>query len=107
LGGAVGAGCVTVSLRSFSISLPTGDSPLGSTPPCHCGLWHPSVPRAPPPGDDRGYVPDSDWDGQTAFSDGPRELTYVPETDWDSQTALSDEPWEVTCSDADTFETTF
>jgi hypothetical protein len=30
---------------------------------------------------------------------------YLPETDWESQTAVSDEPWEV-CADADTFEST-
>jgi hypothetical protein len=73
----------------------------------YCGLWQPSTPRAPPSRDGLVYVPDSDWDGQTASSDGPCELTYVPETDWDSQTAVSDEPWEVTYSDADTFEATF
>ena len=73
----------------------------------YCGLWQPSSPRAPPSRDGLVYVPDSDWDGQTKSSDGPRELTYVPETDWDSQTAVSDEPWEVTYSDADTFDATF
>jgi hypothetical protein len=70
------------------------------------GLWHPSSPRAPPPRAGLVYVPDGDWDGQTAFSDGPREVTYVPEVDWESQTPVSDEPWEVT-SDADAFEATF
>ena len=30
----------------------------------HCGLWHPSAPRAPPPGDHLVYVPENDWDGQ-------------------------------------------
>ena len=72
----------------------------------HCGLWHPSSPRPPPEDDDLAYVPDGDWDGQTAFSDEPRELTYVPEMDWESQTTVSDEPWEV-YADADTFEATF
>jgi hypothetical protein len=72
----------------------------------HCGLWHPSSPRAPP-GDGLVYVPDGDWDGQTAFSDGPRELTYVPEMDWESQTAVSDEPWEMAYADADPFESAF
>ena len=73
----------------------------------HCGLWHSSSPRAPPSGDGLVYVPDGDWDGQTAFSAepfsaGPRELTYVPDN---SQAAVSDEPWEVTY--ANTFEATF
>ena len=72
----------------------------------HCGLWHSSSPRAPPSGDGLVYVPDGDWDGQTAFSAGPRELTYVPEMDWDNQTPVSDAPWEV-YADADTFEATF
>ena len=30
-------------------------------PPVHCGLWHPSTPRAPPSPDGRGYAPDADW----------------------------------------------
>lgn len=50
----------------------------------HCGLWHPTSPRAPPPEDD---------------------LAYVPDADWDSQTAVFDEPWEVTYSDADALAT--
>ena len=43
----------------------------------HCGLWHPSAPRAPPAGDSLVHDPDCDSDTQTASSDEPRELTYV------------------------------
>ena len=43
----------------------------------HCGLWHPSAPRAPPAGDALVHDPDGVSDGQTASSDEPRELTYV------------------------------
>jgi hypothetical protein len=70
------------------------------------GLWHPSSPRAPPPGDDLVYVSDGDWDSQTAFPDESGELTYMPASDWDSQTAVSDQPWEV-YANADTFEANF
>ncbi len=43
----------------------------------HCGLWHPSAPRAPPAGDGSIHDPDGSSDRQTASSDEPRELTYV------------------------------
>jgi ribosomal protein S27E len=43
----------------------------------HCGLWHASAPRAPPPGDGLVHDPDGASGGQTASSDEPRELTYV------------------------------
>ena len=54
----------------------------------HCGLWHPSAPRAPPV--HWGLSPSATTDG---FSD--------------SQTASSDEPREWTYVDIDTFEATF
>ena len=43
----------------------------------HCGLWHPSTPRAPPAGDGSVHDPDGASDRQTGSSDEPRELTYV------------------------------
>jgi hypothetical protein len=43
----------------------------------HCGLWHPSAPRAPPTGEGWVHDPDGDSDSQSASSDEPRELTYV------------------------------
>ena len=52
----------------------------------HCGLWHPSSPRAPPAGESWVHDPDDASDSQTASSDESRELTYV---------------------DIDTFEATF
>ena len=52
----------------------------------HCGLWHPSTPRAPPAGTVGSTTRTATADGQTAASDEPRELTYV---------------------DIDTFEATF
>jgi len=52
----------------------------------HCGLWHPSTPRAPPVGDDWGHDPDDFPDSQPACSDKRRERVYV---------------------DIDTFEATF
>jgi hypothetical protein len=48
----------------------------------HCGLWHPSTPRAPPAGD--GWVHDPD-----------------------NPTVSSDEFRELTRADTDTFETIF
>ena len=44
----------------------------------HCGLWHPSSPRAPPA--EAGcsvYDPDSDADGPTPPAAGSRERVYV------------------------------
>ena len=52
----------------------------------HCGLWHPSTPRAPPAEDDWVHDPDDFSDSPTACSDERREWTYV---------------------DIDTFEATF
>ena len=52
----------------------------------HCGLWHPSTPRAPPAGNDWVHDPDDFSDGQPACSDEPGDWTYV---------------------DIDTFEATF
>jgi len=43
----------------------------------HCGLWHPSTPRAPPPEDGWVYDPDADWDSQPISSEQSGELTYV------------------------------
>jgi hypothetical protein len=40
----------------------------------HCGLWHPSTPRAPPAAD-WVYDPDGDWDSHSASE----ELTFVDE----------------------------
>ncbi len=38
----------------------------------HCGLWHPSTPRAPPLGDGLVHDADGDSDSQPASSDEPR-----------------------------------
>ena len=73
----------------------------------HCGLWHPSLPRPPPAGVASVYVPAGTGDGQTACSEGPRELTCMPDADWDSQMPSSDEPWEMASVDTDAFEATF
>ncbi len=43
----------------------------------HCGLWHPSTPRAPPSEDAWGYDPDGDWNNQPISSEQSGELTYV------------------------------
>ena len=43
----------------------------------HCGLWHPSTPRAPPPEDGWVYEPDAEWESQPASPDQPGELTFV------------------------------
>jgi hypothetical protein len=53
-------------------------------------------------------VSDDDGDGDTAFFDGPEELTFVPDPDWDRPTPSSDEPWEVACDAyGDTFDASF
>ena len=56
----------------------------------HCGLWHPSSPRAPP----------VDWGL-------PPSLPSSPDDYSDSPTASSDEPGDWTYVDIDTFEATF
>jgi hypothetical protein len=43
----------------------------------HCGLSHPSTPRAPPAEDGWGHDADGDSHSHTSASDEPRELTYV------------------------------
>ncbi len=43
----------------------------------HCGLWHPSTPRAPPPEDGWVYEPDAEWDSQPIPSEQSGELTFV------------------------------
>ncbi len=43
----------------------------------HCGLWHPSTPRAPPPEDGWVYEPDADWDSQPPSCDQSGELAFV------------------------------
>jgi hypothetical protein len=43
----------------------------------HCGLWHPSTPRAAPAGDGSVHDPDGASNRQTGSSDEPQELTYV------------------------------
>jgi hypothetical protein len=75
----------------------------------HCGLWDPASPPRPPPGGNVVvYVPDNDRDGETAFFDGPEELTFVPDPDWDRSTPSSDQVWEVTCDAyGDTFDASF
>jgi hypothetical protein len=49
----------------------------------------------------------STWETPAFGIPTSNDLVYVPENDWDSQTAVSDEPWEATYSGADTFEATF
>ena len=45
----------------------------------HCGLWDPSIPRAPPAETRWVYEPDADWESQPISSEEqePGELTYV------------------------------
>ena len=43
----------------------------------HCGLRHPSTPRAPPAGDGCVHDRDGSSHSQTASWDEPRERTYV------------------------------
>ena len=62
----------------------------------HCGLWHPSTPRAPP-AVDWGPPPSSPWSATEDFSDSGSTDSF------DGR----DEPNEWTYVDIDTFEATF
>lgn len=62
----------------------------------HCGLWHPSVPRAPPVVDDWGPSTASLWSASDDFSDSPAE-SFDQRNAWDG--------WAYV--DIDVFEATF